>query len=122
MILPNGLPPPPVPQRLREMLKDYPEHIHTLQEDLNKVASKRHPGVDPFDVAIWMLEGSLGTFISEARAELEAAQASGDAGAIERAEAKESLMFRARSGNGGMRLGLMDDLWNYFESNKGAFE
>jgi hypothetical protein len=95
--LPNGLPPPPVPQGLQEMLKDYPEHIQTLQDDLNKVVSKRHPGVDPFDVAIWMLEGALETFISEARMELKAAEASGDTVAIERAKAKELLMLRSSS-------------------------
>jgi hypothetical protein len=34
------LPPPPVPEGLRALFKDYPEHIQTLQDDLNKVVSK----------------------------------------------------------------------------------
>ncbi|RMH93233.1 hypothetical protein EBB59_06580 [Lysobacter pythonis] len=104
------------------MLKDYPGHIERLQEVLNSVIEKPSKVTPPFEVAIWLLEGRLETFISEARAELKAAEASGDPVAIERAKAKELLMGRARSGNGGMRLGLMDDLWNYFETNKGAFE
>lgn len=29
---------PPVPTELREMLKDYPEHIERMQKDLNSVA------------------------------------------------------------------------------------
>ena len=35
--LSNGLPLPPIPQRLREMLKDYPGHLVRLQEVLNSV-------------------------------------------------------------------------------------
>jgi hypothetical protein len=34
-LLSNGLPLPPIPPRLREMLQDYPGHLHQLQEDLN---------------------------------------------------------------------------------------
>jgi hypothetical protein len=109
------LPPPPVPQRLREMLKDYPEHIQTLQEDLIAVAQKRSP-TPPFERAVWMLEDALSSFISEARAELHAAEASGDAAAIERAKAKELLMLHARSLHG------LHDLFDYFQANKEAFE
>lgn len=98
--LPNDLPPPPVPLGLQEMLKDYPEHIKTLQEDLNKVVSKPHPGVPLLEVAIWMLEGALETFISEARDELDSAKASGDVEAIERAKQKEFLMRDCRGSPG----------------------
>jgi hypothetical protein len=31
---------PPVPQRLREMLKDYPEHVERIQAYLNDYLSK----------------------------------------------------------------------------------
>ena len=113
------LPPPPVPQRLREMLHDYPEHIERLQEVLNYVIETSSAGVEPFDRAIWVLESRLETFIDEARTELQAAQASGDAEAIEQAEAKERLMFRAYSKNGGMHN--LHELRLYFEKNKGAF-
>lgn len=114
------LAPPSVPQTLREMLKDYPEHIDRLQEALEEFATPKLR-LMPFDEAIWVLEGALEEFIAEAREELQAAESSGGPAAIERAKAKESLMFRARSGNGGMRLGLMDDLWDYFQTNKGVF-
>jgi hypothetical protein len=93
----SPLPPPPVPQGLRGLLKDYPAHIQILQEDLNKVVAKRSPGIDPFDRAIWMLESALGAFIQEARKELKTAEASGDAEAIARAEKKELLMLHAGS-------------------------
>ena len=112
--------PPPVPQKLRDMLKDYPEHIETLQADLNRVVQDPFKGTPMSEQAIWALEAALDAFIDEARKELQAAEASGDPAAIEQAKAKELLMFRARSGNGGMRLGLMNDLWGYFESNKGV--
>jgi hypothetical protein len=48
--------PPPVPEGLRESLKNFPEHIQTLQEDLKKVVSRKHPGQDPFEVAVWILK------------------------------------------------------------------
>ncbi len=51
----------------------------------------------PFEVAIWELEATLATFISEARAELKAAETSSDAVAIARAEKKELLMLHAGS-------------------------
>ena len=114
-----SLPPPPVPQKLREMFKDYPGHIQTLQDDLNKVVSKRHPGVDPFDVVIWMLEGSLWAFVIEAREELKSAEKSGDIVAIAKADAKEKLMSRASW----KHIWLSDDsLWEYFQSNKDALK
>lgn len=109
--------PPPVPQRLREMLKDYPEHIARLQEVLDSMLAKPSHGVDPFDRAIWKLEGRLETFISEAREELKEAEASGDPVAIERAKAKELLMGRARH----QGIYDLDDLWAYFQAKKEAF-
>ena len=114
----SPLPPPPVPQRLREMLKDYPGHIQKVQHDLNKVASKPHPGVDPFDVAIWVLEVATNAFVSEARDELEVAEAGGDPLAIDRAKTKMSLMLRASS-----KASWLGDesLWEYFEAHREAF-
>lgn len=112
------LPPPPVPQTLREMLKDYPEHILRLQEVLRTVVEKPSKATPPFEVAIWMLESRLGTFISEAREELKAAEAGGDPEVIERTKTKLSLMrsTRLRFDND------LSDLWDYFRVNKGAFE
>lgn len=113
------VPPPPVPAKLREMLKDYPEHIERLQAALNTVVEKPSKAAPPFEVAIWVLEGGLETFISEARDELDTANAGDDSEAMSLAEGKLRLMFRARSGNGGMKG--MHDLWEYFEKNKAAF-
>ena len=113
------LPPPPVPQRLREMLKDYPEHVRTLQNDLNELIAKPFRGTPIFEQATWALEGALDTFIDEAGTELHAAEASGDAEAIARAEAKNLLMGRARSKG---RWIADDALWEYFQANKEAFE
>ncbi len=111
-----SLPLPPVPQGLRELLKEYPEHIQILQNDLIEVASKKSP-TPPFERAVWALEDALSAFISEARQELKAAQATGDAEAIERAGAKERLMSKARSANGGMSN--IADLLAYFEQTRG---
>lgn len=113
------LPPPPVPARLREMLKDYPEHIARLQEVLEKF---RTPSTRlmPFDEAIWALEGRLETFIAEARRELEQAEITGDTEAVESANARLTLMFRARSANGGMSD--LDALWDWIQAHRRAFE
>ncbi len=115
--LSNGLPLPPIPQRLREMLKDYPGHLARLQEVLIIALDGPRPARGStnhvFEQVTWALEGRLETFIHEAQNELEAAQAGGDAEVIERAKAKEDLMFDACSSGGGMR-GL-HDLWNYLE-------
>lgn len=111
---------PPIPQRLRDLLRDYPEYLQTLQNRLNKVA-QNPPDVTPvFEQAIWALEDGLDEFLSEARAELRAAEARGDAEAIARAAAKKRLMFSAFSRNDGMR-GL-HELKLYFDANKVASE
>lgn len=113
--VPGGLPLPPVPNGLREMLKDYPEHIQRLQEVLNHVVKTSSAGVSPFDRAIWVLEGRLETFISEARDELKAAEAIGDAEAIDRAEKKIKAIGPAKfKHNWGD-----DNLFDYFDENKG---
>lgn len=104
--LSNGLPLPPIPQRLREMLKDYPGHLQQLQKDLNNRLDGPRPARGTtnhvFEKMIWALEDCLDAFIGEAKDELEAAQASGDAEAVARADVKLRLMFRARSGSVGM--------------------
>jgi hypothetical protein len=94
MTMPN---PPPVPQGLREMLKDYPEHVQRVQEVLNSVVEKPSKGTPPFEVAIWVLESRLDAFISEAREELEVARAAEDADTIVRAKEKLRLMLDCRS-------------------------
>ncbi|HEL4831045.1 TPA: hypothetical protein UN269_000948 [Stenotrophomonas maltophilia] len=102
------------------MLKDYPEHIQTLQADLNRVVEKPSKGIPLSEQAIWALEAALSTFAVDAREETKAAEAGGDPAAIAQAKAKERLMFQASSSNGGMRLGLMNDLWDYFKLIEGV--
>lgn len=92
----SQLPPPPVPNGLREMLKDYPEHIQRLEEVLNRLFRKGASALMPFDEAIWALEGRLESFISEAREELGVAEATGDPEAIALANKKLDLMFACR--------------------------
>lgn len=110
------LTPPPVPAKLREMLKDYPEYIARLQEALDGFIAKPKPRLMPFDEAIWALEGRFETFIAEAREELKSAEASQDASAIEKARKKELVMLHARGLHG------LHDLRAYFQANKEAFE
>ncbi|WP_122100668.1 hypothetical protein [Solilutibacter pythonis] len=105
-------PPPPVPRQLREMLKDYPEHVERLQQTLNRIIEKPMRGTPPFERAIWLLEGCLETFVSEVRDELEAAEESGDVEVIARAKSKELLMGRARH----QGIYALDDLSNYFHT------
>lgn len=86
---------PPVPAKLREILKDYPDHIEELQKALNSVKDRRIKSTPPFEAAVWALEGKLGGFIRDARIELADAEASNDSHAIARAKQKEDLMSTA---------------------------
>ena len=120
-VLSNGLPQPPIPERLLERLRDYPDHLRRLQEELNYTFDGPRPAKGTtshiFEQVIWALEGCLDAFIREAKAELRAAEESGDAGAAASADAKFRLMLRARSSNGGMK-GL-HELWDYLEIHQG---
>lgn len=106
---------PPVPAKLREMLSDYPEHIKSLQEALNSVSNRRMKSLTPFEDAVWKLEDCLDGFINDAQGELTSAQASGNGQSILMADEKFKLMFRARSGNYGMK-GL-HELRDYFKAS-----
>ena len=114
------LPPPPVPQKLQEMLKDYPELIRELQDALDSY-SKKPNTLQPLDGAIWLLEDTLGGFAINARKELKAVEANDDPEAIAHAKAKAYLMGRARSGGAGGGMCGLDDLWEYFQTHKEAF-
>ncbi|WP_235303977.1 hypothetical protein [Stenotrophomonas geniculata] len=107
---------PPVPAKLQEMLKDYPEYIERLQKALNSVKDRRIKSTPPFEAAVWLLEDHLSGFIAEARAELATAETSGNPQAIAQANEKLELMFMARSGGGGMLN--ISDLAAYFETHK----
>ena len=101
------LPPPPVPQGLRNMLKDYPEHIERLQDALN-VYSLKPFKLMPFDGAIWALEGRLETFCLEADEEMEAAKASNDLDRVAQAKAKQFAFSCARTD-----MGLLTDMQDH---------
>ncbi|MFA1261874.1 MULTISPECIES: hypothetical protein [Xanthomonas] len=105
--------PPPVPQSLRELLADYPELIQSLQEVLDAYIKKPYI-LMPLEGAIWALEGRIGSFMSEAREELEAAYASGDPAAIEKAEKKDFAVGCSR-----LNMGPMADLASYFDGAQG---
>ncbi len=111
--LPDGLPLPPVPKGLREMLKDYPEHIERLQAVLRTVLEEPSRVTPPFEVAIWMLKGALGEFIEEARGEVAVAQANGDSAAIEKAKAKKFVFGAARAD-----MGVLSELRTYFNAHQ----
>lgn len=108
-------PVPPVPAKLLELLKDYPDHIEQLQKALNSIKNRRIKSTPPFEAAVWELEDCLSAFKIEARAEIEAAVASGDPQAIERAKEKERVMSFARSSNIG--LANLSELRAYFDAS-----
>ncbi|WP_255322861.1 hypothetical protein [Lysobacter sp. K5869] len=118
------LTPPAVPPTLCEMLKDYPEHIERLREALRTFVAVPKLRLQPYDDALWTLVTVVTGFIDEASKELREAEGSGDPARIARARAKRELMFLARSysGNGGLGGKSLDDLWDYFQKHKEAFE
>lgn len=116
----SPLPPPPIPQRIRELLKDYPELIETLQGSLNNVILNPSPMTPPFEVAVWALEDGLESFNSNAKKELRQARAADDAEAIALADQKERATSFARASGGGMRD--LSELSRFFEKNERAFK
>lgn len=105
------IPPPLVPEKLRELLTDYPEYVELLQKAINKAAAESPPSAPRIELIVWGLEDCLDGFVFNAKDELDAAKASGGADAIARAEAKELLMHRARLKQVWMRdAGLLDYL------------
>ncbi|WP_374012332.1 hypothetical protein [Pseudoxanthomonas koreensis] len=110
---------PPVPQKLREMLEDYPDCVQRLQESLGRYVG--NPSCrDPFRGAILELQGTLEALSAEAGNELAAAEAAGDTGMIGSASKKGHQLFTA--GWFVFEMVDMDDLWEYFRANKGAFK
>lgn len=99
------------------MLKEHPEHLQILQDDLISVVKKKSP-TPAFERAVWALEDAMSGFVSEARKELKAAQETGSEESIARADAKERLMSRASW----KHVWLTDEaLGEYFQMHKDAF-
>jgi hypothetical protein len=86
----------PVPQTLREIFRDHPELIQEIQDGLNRLIDKPYQGTPIFEQAVWVLEDTLGQFVARARNDLSAAEQSGNAADIEKAKAKQALVFKAR--------------------------
>jgi hypothetical protein len=120
-----NIPPPPVPPRLREMLKDYPALIQEVQDGLDslvrKMVAEGAVSLPPFEEAVWYLEDTLDAFYSRAQKDLKAAEVGGDLPAIDRAKQKRYLMGRTRSDRPWNDEGDQS-LWDYFRRYKEAFK
>ncbi|MFK3648329.1 hypothetical protein ACI2IY_07790 [Lysobacter enzymogenes] len=112
-----NLPPLPVPEVLREMLKEYPDHIERLRETLDYFVKTSSPGVDPFDRVVWLLEDRLGTFIVQATANLERAQTSGNEEEI--SAAKQELLLMSRVSRKNVWIGD-ETMWEYVQKHGDA--
>jgi hypothetical protein len=107
-----------MPQFLRETLKDYPELIQEIQDNINGIVAKyleRKWGV-PFNEVFEMLEDTLGADYSDAYEALKEAEQTGDSQAIYRAKIKADAVSSAR------HLWDLEDLREYFQTYKGALE
>lgn len=107
---------PPVPGGLIAMLKDYPEHIVRLQEAINAVVEHPASGVDPYDRAIWAIEGRIETFIAEARKLVRAAEAQNNESLIAKAKEQLHLMHGCSSRS----LWKASNLLAYFDKRQEA--
>ena len=108
---------PPIPKRLREVLKDYPEYLEQLQRDLNDFAEHAEQGPQLFENAAWALELTLEGFMSDALKERSAAEASGDVELIARKKEKARVMIVASA----KRTWLGDESFgSYFHVNRDA--
>lgn len=91
---------PPVPKVLQEALKDYPELIAHLQDAISDLGVRpgmsREQRTDQFEMAIGTLEGGLSHYLIKATADLQAAEATGDAALIAKAREKEMLLSGCR--------------------------
>lgn len=115
----SDIPLPPVPQYLREALKDYPELIQKVQERLNNALLKPFRGTEPLDEAIWAIEGTLDPAYVKANEDLEATEQTGDAQAIEKARQKMLVLLKAR--NKSRWIGD-EALGNYLQDYKAALQ
>lgn len=120
MIWTHSIPQPPVPQFLREMLKDYPEIIQDIQDGLNEIVAKyleRKWGT-PFNEVSEELESALSHHRFEASEALKEAEQTGDSQAIYKAKIKGDAVSEAYHVGGAD----FDELQNYFETYRGMFE
>ena len=101
-------PPIPVPQKLREFLADYPECIAEIEQRLARYSAKPSK-LQPFDGALWALEGVTERMMLEARELSEQASERGDAALAEAAKAKERRLMDAAS----LRFRLIEGVFEH---------
>ena len=118
MIWTHSIPQPPVPQFLRETLKDYPELIEEIQYYMNEIVAKylERKWSVPFNEVFEMLEDTLSARRFDAYEALKEAEQTGDSQAIFRSKIKFDALVEARRGPS------LDELHDYFQAYKGAFE
>ncbi len=110
--------PPPVPRSLRERLKDHPDCVARLQNTLDRYVADLS-GQGSFVGAIRELQRTLQTLSAESSEELAVAKAVGNQAAIDSASGKYYQLFTV----GWLVFEMVDmnDLWDYFQTNKDAF-
>ncbi len=107
---------------MRDMLKDYPELIQLAQQRLNEVVRNPFPVTPLFEQAVWALESVLSGGLDKARDEVEAAQASGDQEAVQRAKEKKLFFFRILEDRPWNEVDEERAFWRYFQTHGKAFE
>ncbi|MCH1992719.1 hypothetical protein ACOTEG_14440 [Achromobacter xylosoxidans] len=117
-------PPPPVPQCLRELLREFPECIDRLQESLNTYAEDPSSASGPvrfrFERAMHALQCTLAVLAKETSEELDAARAAGDQRMIDRAVRKNNPLSIA--GWFVFEKLNMEDIWHYLEARESAIK
>lgn len=120
----HSIPRPPVPQGIKEALKNYPELIQDIQNGLNRRVEKlmaRPTSIPPFEEAVWYFEAVFENLYIDAAAELEAAEASRDPQTIKRIKEKRHLFGRTAGAHYWNEDGA-GSLLNYFQTYKEWFE
>lgn len=107
-------PRPPIPQRIRELLSEYPDLLERLQDALDEVVTKPAHSIPPFEVAIWTLQDTLEGFIYSAQGELAVQEGGGDDLLVRQLEKKIDVLFSAAARGDGRRD--MSELRAYFPS------
>jgi len=60
------IPPPRVPEKLRELLADYPAYVGVLQQAIDKAVAEPSPSAPRMELIVWGLEDCLDGFIFSA--------------------------------------------------------
>jgi hypothetical protein len=85
-----------VPPKLQEILSDHPALIQEIHDGLDRLAAAPLKGTPVFEQAVWLLEDTLSRFVESARADLTAAESTGNADAIEKAQSKVAATVKAK--------------------------